>query len=88
MSEVDDRLTGQHINGLLASAPLQDLDPAAAKRIETACLAQLRRRQRPPIPSRAFLVGALEAALAVLLGGSYLLWNLGRALVIYGVHLR
>ncbi len=88
MAEDDDRLTERHIDVLLASTQLQDLDPAAAKRIEAVCLAQFRRRRRPPLPSRAFLVGVLEATLAVLLGGSYLLWNLGRALVIYGVHLR
>lgn len=85
MLEDDDRLTERNIDQLLAAAPLQDVQPATAKRIEAACLAQLRRRQKQPIHWRMFLLGALEAMLASLLGGSYLLWNLGRALAIYGV---
>lgn len=85
MLEDDDRLTERNIDQLLAAAPLQDVQPTTAKRIEAACLAQLRRRRKRPIHWRMFLLGALEAMLASLLGGSYLLWNLGRALAIYGV---
>lgn len=87
MLEDDDGLTERDIDQLFAAAPLQDLRPETAERIEAACLSQLRRRREPPIHWRMFLLGALEAILASLLGGSYLLWNLGRALAIYGVHL-
>ena len=84
----DDRLTERELDQLFNEAPQQDLRPAAAQRIEAACLARLRSRRKPPIHWRTFLLEALEATLASLLGGSYLLWNIGRALAIYGVHIR
>jgi len=87
MPEDFERISVQQVETLLAAVPLSDLRPEAAARIEVMCLARLKRRHRRLIHQQSALMGALEAVLALLLGGSYLLWNLGQALVLYGVRL-
>lgn len=88
MLEDNDEPMARLVDPLIASAPLQDMRPATARRIETMCLARLQRRKKL-LPSWEWSFhGALEAILASLLGGSYLLWNLGQAIVLYGAHVR
>jgi hypothetical protein len=73
------------VDRLFAEAPLQDLRPMAAARIEAACLARLRRRKKS-IHWTTSLLGICEAALAFLLGGSYLLQTLSWALSLCGIY--
>ena len=83
----DDRANERFVDHLFAEAPLQDLRPEAAARIEAACLTQLRRRKysaRWPVR----LLGVFASVLASSLGGSYLLWTISRALVFYDLHFR
>ncbi len=82
-----ERLSLQRVETLYAAGPLSDLRPEATVRIEAMCLAHLKRRPCRLIDRQSALVSALEAILASLLGGSYLLWNLGQALVLYGIRL-
>ncbi len=83
----DNRPYENLVDQLLDELPPQDLAPAAAMRIEVACLARLRRR-RIAFHLPESLPGVIEALIACLLGGSYLLATLGRALVLYGVYFR
>ncbi len=71
------------VDRLLDELPTQDLRPAAATRIEAACLARLRRQRIVRLPQA--LPRVIEILIASLLGASYLLAMLGRALVLYGV---
>lgn len=86
MLEDYDEPMARLVDPLIASAPLQDLRPATARRIEAACLARLQRRKKLLPSWECSFLGALEAVLASLLGGGHLLWSLGQALVIYGAH--
>jgi hypothetical protein len=80
-------ITERQIDNMCASIPFQDLRPEAAARVEAACLAQLRCNRKPPAEWQLSLLHTLEAIFASLLVGSYLLWSLGQALMIYGIHL-
>lgn len=87
MPEDFESFKAQQLETLLTSAAWQDMRPAAATRIEAVCLSRMRRRN-PPAEWQVTFWRVLEAALTSLLGGSYLLWNLGQALALYGIHLR
>ena len=76
------------IDQLLGEAPLQDLSPEAANRIETLGLASLRRGRPLKIARYSRLIEAIAMIFFSLLGGGHLLWNLGQALAIYGLLLR
>jgi hypothetical protein len=83
----DDESHEVSVDGLLTELPPEDLRPTAGTRIEAACLARLRRR-RTTFQVPVSLLGALEAILALLLGGTYLLSMLSWALALYGLHFR
>jgi len=87
MSVDEDRMTASQVEQWLAALPLDELRPAAAARIEAACLARMRRRYQWLPEWRSPLLDALGLALALLLGSGYLLETLARALAVYGVHL-
>jgi hypothetical protein len=71
----------------LDAMPVDELPPAAAARIEAACLARLHSRRQPLFRFQSPLLEALGFALALLLGSGYLLETLVRALAVYGVRL-
>jgi hypothetical protein len=87
MSADENRLMGSMTDSWLEAMPVDDLCPAAAARIETACLARLRRRRLPPLERQGPLVAVLGWALALLLGCGYLLEAVAQALAVYGVRL-
>ena len=87
MTEDIERFAAEQIDALLTSVAVEEMRPEATARIEAACLAQLQRR-KPPTDWQLSLWGILEATLASLLAGSYLLWNLAQAVALYGASLR
>jgi hypothetical protein len=83
-----DVIFDSHIVPGLDALSEDDLPPAAAARIEAACLTRLRRRQRSALRGHESLLVVLEFALVLLLGCGYLLEALARALAVYGAHVR
>ncbi len=82
-----DALLASRTDAWLDALPADDLPPAAVARIESACLAQLRRRHRSTLQGHESLLVALEYVLFLILGCGYLLEALVRALSVYGIHL-
>lgn len=83
----ENRITASQADPWLAAMPVDELHPAAAARIEAACLARLRRRRQSLTRWQSPLLEELGLALALLLGSGYLLETLARALAVYGLHL-
>jgi len=83
----EDRITASQADQWLASMPVEEMHPAAAARIEAACLARLRLRRQSAPPWQSPLLEGLGLALALLLGSGYLLETLASALAVYGLHL-
>jgi hypothetical protein len=83
----ENRMTESQADGWLAAMLPDELHPAAAARIEAACLARLRRRRHPLLQWQSPIPEAVGFALTLLLGIGYLLEALAQALAVYGVHL-
>jgi len=83
----EDRITASQAEQWLAVMPVEEMHPAAAARIEAACLARLGRRRRPAPLWQSPVLEGLGLALALVLGSGYLLETLASALAVYGLHL-